>query len=168
MGITSAIYQSKTWRQLQSWYKTGRSNECEKYQRALIENITGSVCNKTKLRNNARTLTFESIAYPMKLDEGFDYTEDFDGKQDTTLYNLKMVCDKGGAQTRTLREVYHFVECQLKMKNSPYTFVNILDGDCSAAARKHFNYLLNIYNNPPHVFVGDMKEFEEWHQLRIA
>ena len=53
---------------------------------------------------------------------GFEFTEDFDGKvimkthnkiNITIYFNLKFCCDAGGAQTRTLREVYHFIKCQI-------------------------------------------------------
>ena len=27
--------------------------------------------------------------------------------------NFKMICDRGGSQTRSLREVYHFITTQL-------------------------------------------------------
>lgn len=32
--------QTKNWRKKQPWYKTGKSNECEKYQIDLIKKIT--------------------------------------------------------------------------------------------------------------------------------
>ena len=54
---------------------------------------------------------------PMKEEDGYEYSEDFDGSitsNDTKwLFNLKMICDNGGAQTRSLREVYHFIATQL-------------------------------------------------------
>lgn len=47
-------------------------------------------------------------------------------------FNLKFVCDSGGAQTRTLREVYHFIESQMRYLINSNTdnvyFINILDG----------------------------------------
>ena len=65
-----------------------------------------------------------------------DYTEDFDGVQTVNnkkIYiNLKCIVGKGGAQTRSLREVYWFIDGQLnvlKNTNDDVYFVNILDGD---------------------------------------
>lgn len=58
---------------------------------------------------------------PMKELDGFEYTEDFDGKcahgSNTIYFNLKFCCDAGGAQTRTLRLVYEFIKCQIKYIN---------------------------------------------------
>ena len=43
----------------------------------------------------------------------YDYIRyDVNGK--TLLVNYKMIVGKGGNQTRSLREVYHFIEQQLK------------------------------------------------------
>jgi hypothetical protein len=46
-------------------------------------------------------------------DDGYEYSENFDGlilKNNNKFYfNLKFVCGNGGAQTRTLREIYHFI-----------------------------------------------------------
>jgi len=102
--------------------------------------------------------------------EGFEYTEDIDAEQNingiTIYYNLKMCCDKGGAQTRTLREVYHYIRCQLEyllINNTiPVYFINILDGDECYRNKKKFNYLINnekystIKNK---VFIGDLNEY---------
>ena len=109
--------------------------------------------------------------YPMKDIDGFEWTEDFDGfiaKNDHSFYfNLKMICDAGGVQTRSLREVYHFVCVQLEhllAHNTPNVhFINILDGDTSFRNIDKFQFLLS----KPHyasvrnqVFVGDMKQFQ--------
>lgn len=45
--IPSSFYQTKNWRKNRTWYKTGKSNECEKYQISLIEKI----CNLKLLKN---------------------------------------------------------------------------------------------------------------------
>ena len=36
-------------------------------------------------------------------------------KKDNSIFyfNLKFICGAGGAQTRSLREVYHFIRCQI-------------------------------------------------------
>ena len=51
----------------------------------------------------------------------------------TIYYNLKMICGSGGGQTRTLRQVYHFISAQQRhLKQEPSSklfFVNILDGN---------------------------------------
>ncbi len=167
-NITPSELQTKDWRKAQEWYNGGKSNECELHQRHLIETITQKPCLKTSTRINVRTGGLEDVKYPMKLPNGFDYTEDFDGRQDDIYYNLKIICDKGGAQTRSLREVYHFVEAQIKLDDKSKFFVNILDGDCCSGSMKHFQYLLEQYGHPSNIFIGDMAQFRVWHQLRMV
>ena len=53
--ITPSKFQTKIWRQNQIWYKDGKQNECEKYQRKLIENITNKECVKTSKRIHINT-----------------------------------------------------------------------------------------------------------------
>ena len=118
------------------------------------------------------TLEFKDIKFPNKLDNGFEYTKDIDGYQlinnKKLYYNLKFVCDKGGAQTRSLREVYHLIKCQLEfllLNNFDIYFINILDGDESFRNMHKFNYLLsqNKYNNiKKNIFIGDMYQFNSW------
>lgn len=169
--IIDSKFQTKTWRAACSWYKNGKSNECELYQKRLIQNIINTKMNKTNDRFYIETNEIISKSNPMIDNDGFEYTEDFDGKiqqktdtDDITIYfNLKFCCDAGGAQTRTLREVYHFIKCQIKYiarmnkpttpnkkekhtekqkKNSSIYFINILDGDASNKNIKKFIYLL--------------------------
>ena len=169
--IPSSQIQTKTWRKQRPWYDNGKRNECELYQRKLIEEITGKICAKTDLRLNIITKNMMEKKYPMKDIDGFEWTEDFDGfiaKNDHSFYfNLKMICDAGGVQTRSLREVYHFVCVQLEhllTHNTPNVhFINILDGDTSFRNIDKFQFLLS----KPHyasvrnqVFVGDMKQFQ--------
>ena len=56
-----------------------------------------------------------------------------------------MVCDKGGAQNRTLGEVYEFIRLQLdhiiKYKPKNTYFINIVDGDNCFHKKKHFHLL---------------------------
>lgn len=79
-----------------------------------------------------------------------------------------MVCDKGGVQTRSLREVYSFIEAQLNhlLLDIPKKrfFINILDGNTSFSCINKFNYLLSLdeYKDvKKYVFVGDMDTFCE-------
>ena len=116
---------TKTWRKIQPWYEGGRKNECEKIQRQAIECITEKSCLKSDhIRLNTQTYKLTKKTRPLNDKDGFDWTEDFDGEQHISskrlLYNFKMVCDNGGAQTRSLREVYHFITTQLEYikKNS--------------------------------------------------
>jgi hypothetical protein len=180
--IPSSYYQTKKWRKNQKWYKNGKRNECEKYQRKMVETMTNSVCPKTKYRLHIEDNVLVEKHNPLASKDGFDYTEDFDGLQEHNntqyFYNLKFVCDRGGAQTRTLREVYHFIKAQLeyllkhykkdesKSKNKKdIYFVNILDGDESYKNSDKYKYLLNkprYVSMKDRVFVGDMKEFQEW------
>ena len=57
------------------------STKHEKYARAMIEQGTGTTCKKTNMRINLRNHTLKNIAHPNNHLDGFDYTEDFDGKQ---------------------------------------------------------------------------------------
>lgn len=167
--------QTKEWRKAQDWYTTGKSNECEIYQRGVVERITGKPCAKTNKRLRLDDPTFfGDCSRPLTLVDGFEYTEDMDGLvvgDDGTKYyfNFKMVCCSGGAQTRTLREVYSFIRCQLEhrlsAKSDPIIFVNVLDGDVSKKFAAHFAYLLaqpKYVDVATSVFVGDSKTFQEW------
>ena len=46
--ILSAAYQTKKWRQTQKWYNNGRSTECEKYQKDIVEKIILKKINLTE------------------------------------------------------------------------------------------------------------------------
>jgi hypothetical protein len=151
----------------------------EKYQRAKIAEGTGVICGKTNMRINYRTSTLRDIAQPNKLREGFDYTEDFDGLQmfGTTrvLLNFKSIVGAGGAQTRSLREVYHFVQAQLATLAAgaaPDTlFANILDGDEAASVLDKFRYLLGLPEHAAHaakIYVGDLKGYFPWIATQVA
>ena len=171
MNITPSIEQTKSWRKAQLWYKGGKKNECEISQRAQIHDITTYDCNKTHKRINTRTLEFCDKINPLKNSDGYDWTEDFDGYINIQpfgefYFNMKMVCDDGGAQNRTLREVCSFIENQLKYLLHSHTthiyFINVLDGDACNKSMKYFKYILD---NPEfsevkkYVFIGDMFEF---------
>jgi hypothetical protein len=158
----------------------------ENWQREMIEKYTGLPCPKTNTRINLRTHKLENIKNPNTKTNGFDYSEDFDGCQivDSSpqskkqIYiNMKCIVGQGGAQTRSLREVYWFIEGQLqtliKLANQPgqtqpaqqsnnIYFVNILDGDCCHKFMPQFNYLLGlpeyaaVKNN---IYVGDLHTY---------
>jgi hypothetical protein len=110
----------------------------------------------------------------MTKDDGFDYTENFDGKQvfpsATVWVNLKSVVGAGGSQTRTLRdECYPFINHQLnylvKSKKTDCYFANIFDGDEAAKKMKMFNYLIALpefSEVKKYVYVGDLKEYFSW------
>jgi hypothetical protein len=171
LQLVCSSKQTKKWRTNQSWYINGKKNECELYQLRIIETLTKKPLIKhTNLRFNIIDYTLSKITKPNNKDNGFEYTEDIDAKQtinDITLYyNLKMCCDKGGAQTRTLREVYHYILCQLEyllINDISYIyFINILDGDECYRNIHKFNYLFNIpkYNSiKKYVFIGNMKQY---------
>jgi hypothetical protein len=172
--IIPSINQTKDWRKSCEWYKDGRRNECEVFQRKSVEKITGLMCVKTTTRINLRTGEMRENASPLTHNDGFDWSEDFDGKM-TNLdganiwVNLKMVCNSGGSQTRSLREVYHFVEGQLRVlaetNDTPTPmFVNILDGNESHKHSDKFRHLIASVPNAvrENIFVGDMCEFQQW------
>jgi len=172
INIISSEYQTKQWRKDQDWYINGKKNECELQERKQFENIILQPLPKSSKRlfmiNNS---IVERVRNPLQIDYGFEYTEDFDGefKKDDILYlvNFKFTCDQGGAQTRTLREVYHFIKsqkCFLRLNHPNYKicFINILDGDTQYRHRKQYSHLLES-----RIFIGDMKEFLEWWNNRI-
>lgn len=180
MQTLCSSLQTKSWRQNQSWYRNGKHNECELFQLQQIQRITKAHVTKTFLRLNIETLEMTEKKHFMKNEDAFDWTENFDGIQqlendNTLLYCLKMICDKGGSQTRSLREVYHFVKTQLEylVKNNPNNykhFVNILDGDTCFQTMKMFEYLLEkekYKNIKSFVFVGDMHKFEKWYEINF-
>jgi len=147
------------------------SQNPEKFQRQKIIDGTGLACPKTNTRINLRTNTLKDVAHPNKNNDGFDYSEDFDGSQtiqNKKVYiNLKCIVGSGGSQTRSLREVYWFVEGQLRVLNlvENVYFANILDGDEAHSTMSKFEYLLalpefkNVRNN---VYVGDLNGYFNW------
>jgi hypothetical protein len=174
--IISSQLQTKNWRKNEKWYKDGKSNECEKYQISLIEKIIGMRLNKTDERINMETNELSYNKNPLTKNDGYEWTENFDGKiiipgKNTYYFNLKFVCDKGGAQTRTLREVYHFIKYQLEyllvgVILDTY-FINILDGDTSYQNMSKFQFLLNKEKYKKiikYMFVGSLYDF---HQAKI-
>jgi len=176
--IIRSQLQTKQWRKDSSWYKNGKCNECEIYQRLLINNIIGGHCAKTSIRINMCDYRMQSNPSPMKKEDGFDWTEDFDGCANilgsTCYFNFKMVCGAGGAQTRTLREVYHFIKGQLlylltyPTESKNVYFVNILDGDASHNAMPKMNYLINQSPIKNRIYVGDLYHFQIWYYSRCA
>ena len=170
--IPSSYYQTKDWRKNRKWYKNGKSNECEKYQIDLIEKIIKLKLNKTNDRINMETNEIISNSNPMKKKDGFEWTENFDGKINKNnmvfYFNLKFVCDSGGAQTRTNREVYHFIKYQLeyllKFNRIDIYFINILDGDNCYNNMEKFKFLLDKekYNKiNKYLFIGSLYEFQK-------
>lgn len=172
--IPSSYYQTKEWRKNRKWYKTGKSNECEKYQINLIEKIITNKLIKTNDRLNIETIKIINKKHPMLNNDGYEYTENFDGQiiknNNTYYFNLKFVCDSGGAQTRTLREVYYFIKYQMeylvklnKININTY-FINILDGDTSYNSMNKFKFLINkekYKNITKNIFVGSLYDFQK-------
>ena len=81
-----------------------------------------------------------------------------------------MIYDRGGSQTRSLREVYHFITTQLNYLKQNILFINILDGDESYRNMDKFKYLLSKpdYLTIKNIFVGDMKTFYDWFNIFIT
>jgi len=169
--IPSSFYQTKDWRKNRKWYKNGKSNECEKFQINLIEKIIVIKLMKTDDRINMNTNKIISKKHPMINDDDYEWSENFDGlliKDNNKYYfNLKFVCDKGGSQTRTLREVYHFIKYQMEYliifnANNIY-FINILDGDTSYNNMNKFKFLINKEKYKKvikYVFIGSLYDFQ--------
>lgn len=173
----SSKFQTKNWRFNNICNKKGqKNNKAEIYQRKNIEIITNQICKKTNgLRINWRKNIIKVNKTPFKSNDCFDWTEDFDGIQYfnnaeiVLLYNFKFVCDKGGAQNRTLRDTCKFIESQLKFINNnidtKYVFINILDGDECYNNKNKFNYILNLdeYKNAKKkCLVLDSYEFKNY------
>ena len=169
--IPSSYYQTKNWRKNKKWYKTGKSNECEIYQINLIEKIINLKLNKTNDRINTETNNIIDNRNPLVNNDGYEWTENFDRKiiKNEIIYyfNLKFICDNGGSQTRSLREVYHFIKYQLEylliFKISNVYFINILDGNTCYNNMEKYKYLINkqkYENIKKYIFVGDTYEFQ--------
>jgi hypothetical protein len=171
--------QTKDWRKSQSWYIDGKHNECELFQRRQVESILNVKCEKTNMRFNTETYGLHTMTRPLDHENGFEWTEDFDGLSilgDKKLYfNFKFICDAGGAQTRSLREVYHFINCQLEYFDSEQPeektgsdnmyFINILDGNTAMKHLSKFQFLLKkdkYQHVQNHIFIGDMYTFNTW------
>lgn len=156
------------------------SKKPEDSQRKYIELGTSRPCIQTQIRINWRNNEMVEKSQPMRKDDGFDYTENFDGKQvfssNTILINMKSVVGTGGSQTRTLRnECYQFVNAQLcyliKSKNTKYYFANIFDGDEASSKMKMFHYLLErpeFYKVKKYIYVGDLKGYFSWIKTNIC
>jgi hypothetical protein len=113
-----------------------------------ILEYTGVEVLKTNVRINLRLSPpiLEDISRPYTHVNGFDYSENFDGVQNINgkkIYiNLKSIVGHGGAQTRSLKEVYWFIKGQLGVLPSIENvfFANVLDGDEATNALKYFNF----------------------------
>jgi len=170
--IPSSYYQTKNWRKNRNWYTNGKSNECEKYQINLIEKIIKNKLIKTDERINYEKYEIISNKNPMCNVDGYEWSENFDGKliQNNIKYyfNLKFVCDNGGAQTRTLKLVYDFIKYQIeyiiKLNINNIFFINILDGDTSYNNMNKFNFLINKEKYKyiiKYIFVGSLYDFQK-------
>ena len=167
--IPSSLYQTKNWRKIQKWYINGKKNECEKYQKKMTEKILKKNIEKTHERINYKTNEIHIKKYPLKDPDGFDWSENFDGylkiNEKIYYFNFKFVCDNGGAQTRTLRELYFFIKNQflfLEKKNlENIYFINILDGSACYKHSNQFLYLKNHYKSfENRFFIGDLYQFQ--------
>lgn len=166
---TSSSKQTKEWRRRQSWYVNGKKNECEKHQISYMTSIFGKL-SMTDERIHLPTGKIQSVKYPFKRTDAFDWSENFDGKiekNSTNLpgttgkniyFNFKFVSASGGAQTRSLREVYHFIEKQPISPDNIY--INILDGDESNRKMKFFCKHRSLTK-----YIGDSYSFLEWHAV---
>lgn len=172
--IPSSFYQTKQWRYNRHWYKNDKNNECEKYQRTIIEKIIGCELIKTNMRIHMSKNIIRLMNKPLLQEDGFEWTENFDGfvsiNNINCYFNLKFIVGDGGAQTRSLREVYHFIKAQLNLQldlqmNScinSFVFINIIDGNTSYKHKDKFRSL-----NHKNIFIGDMKEFQDFYIRKL-
>jgi hypothetical protein len=95
--IVQSCYQTKNWRKNCKWYNNGKSNECEKYQIEIIERLISIKLEKTDDRLDIENIEIKNIRCPLTNENGFDFTENFDGvinRNGKKLYfNLKFICD---------------------------------------------------------------------------
>ena len=151
--ITHSKYQTKEWRKAQKWYINGKKNECEIYQKNILRTAIPVDINTTRDRLNLFTYEISNINKLTSQINGYEWSETFDGKLIINniihYFNLKFVCDAGGAQTRTLRECYHFINGQLiyetqnkKSKKECY-YINLFDGNECYKNLKKFKHLLS-------------------------
>ena len=149
------------------------STKIEAYQRKKIIQGTNTPCIKTNTRINLETHILQDIRNPYSKENGFDYSEDFDGYQifnNITVYiNMKCVVGTGGAQTRTMRDVYIFIKGQLDVilmsNNIDLYFANILDGDVIASKMKLYEHLFkkDRYKDlRPRIYIGDLYGYFGW------
>ena len=99
--------------------------------------------------------------------DGYEWSENFDGylinNNNKYYFNLKFVCDCGGSQTRSLREVYHFIKYLIKFNTNNIYFINILDGDTSYNNMDKYKYLINkekFKHILKYVFIGSLHDFQ--------
>jgi hypothetical protein len=148
----------------------------EDYQRKIIIDLSGHKCIKTNIRLNLRTFELVNLIHPNININGFDFSENFDGCQEFNNFkiyiNLKCIVGKGGSQTRSLREVYWFIQGQLNYLNNNSNdniyFANILDGDEANYNMPKFNYLLSlsIYDKiRKKIYIGELKNYFNWLNL---
>ncbi len=185
------LTQSKRNELFGSCDKGAGTSSPENYQRQMISTLTKIPCLKTNIRINLRNNTLKEICYPNKHCDGFDYSENFDGIQTIlqttiktipktipkTIYiNLKCIVGSGGSQTRSLREVYWFIEGQLNVlldqskteSSNNIFFANILDGDQAFSVFDKFKYLLElpVYSSiKQNIYVGDLKNYFSWFDI---
>lgn len=171
--IPNSYYHTKQWRKNQLWYKNGKYNECEIYQKNIIKKLYNINIKSTNERIDSEQYLICLVKNIFKNNDAFKYTEDFDGKYEFNnniyYFNLKFVCGQGGVQNRTMREVYHFINYQIqhikqkiidRLINKIY-FINILDGDQFYLHFDKFKYLMD--KDPEiakFIFIGDMYTFQ--------
>ncbi len=169
---------TKEQRQTQFGRVAGGAGSCkpEKYQRSVIIEGTKLPCPKTNTRINSRTNQLVDIHQLYNKKDRFDYTENFDGcqtlKELKIFINLKCVVGQGGSQLRTLENVFHFIEAQLKVlkTSTDVYFANILDGDKAHESMFQLNYLLELpeYESVRrHVYIGDLRGYFDWFKQTI-
>jgi hypothetical protein len=166
--LVPAEKQTKEWRNQQTWYKGGKKNECENFQVAEIRLM---IDKKHQLLDHVGTrindLTFElsNVLRVSNSENPLIWTEDFDlevlADPFRVFFNLKFIVGDGGSQTRSIREVRHFIQSQhahITKHGTKNVFVNVLDGDTSA---KYTHWLKKMF---PHeqIYIGDSYGLSGW------
>jgi hypothetical protein len=172
-NIMKSSIQTKIWRKLQKWYKGGKRNECEKFQVDCINKITNSEVKyiKTYTRLNLYTYEMKEIN-KINTQDKFEWSENFDRLVNVNnkklYYNLKFICDKGGAQNRSFQLTKFFIHAQYEflLKNKELLgsiyFINIFDGDYSYKNTKYLDFNDDKYQNiKKYVFIGDLYNFNK-------
>ena len=154
--------------------ENGKSIRFEIWQRDMIEIYTRTSCHKS---NNIRIHEEDyTLCNPSNLgSKRLRYTENFDGIQEfgenTVYINLKMICESGGAQARSIKDVYGFVKSQMEFIDTIHNtgniyFANILDGEYASSFYNEFELLITkdglTDSYAQRIYVGDLKGYIEW------
>ena len=178
--VAPATEQTPEWRESKFGSVAGGKGSMapEAYQKKTISEGTRIPCEKSS-HTRIDLERLEIVKMPKFIDNprGLEFTEDFDAVQiigaKRIYINLKSISGTGGGQTRSVREIYWFIDGQLQIapKYPLYYFANILDGAQSPKYKKHFDYLMSkaqYEHNKKQIYIGDLKDYFAWFKTIVA